>query len=158
MNDFECDKIGKEKLIKYFDKIGQKKHYTLIQEGQNSNPFSNIDLKFSYTKEDKVYRYSVEVKERKETYEEFKAKYQDIMFEEDKIDKLIEDNKKGYRTYFVNLFADNKALLFEINKKTKFQTGISHQFKYTQKKCQSKENIVKIYLKYDQAKLIDLNE
>ena len=158
MNDFECDKIGKEKLIKYFDKIGQKKHYTLIQEDQNSNPFSNIDLKFSYTKEDKVYKYSVEVKERKETYEEFKSKYQDIMFEEYKIDKLIEDNKKGYRTYFVNLFADNKALLFEINKNTKFQTGISHQFKYTQKKCQSKENIVKIYLKYDQAKLIDLNE
>lgn len=158
MNNFECDKEGKKRIIEYFRKKAQIKGYTIVEDQQNDNPFSNIDIKFKAVKNTKELKYSIEVKERKETYEEFITKYQDVMFEEDKIEKLIEDNINGYKTYFVNLFSNNKALVFSITKDTKFQYGVSHQFRYTEKKCSNKENIVKIYLKYDQAKLIDLNE
>ena len=158
MSNFECDKPGRHKLIDYLIKKGKEKGFDFTLDLINdNNEKAVIDIKFRYTKNGKEYFYSIEMKERRMTYQDFKNKYPDVMFEENKIDALMKDNKMGYRTYFFNLFYDDKVLVYNITKDTKYQTGLSYQSPTTVVK-KSKEWLPKIYLKYKDGKLIDLNE
>lgn len=159
-HSFESDRQAKDKLIQYYKKLGEKYGFEFVLDDKNNkDKFARTDIKFKYVKNNKQYDYSVELKYRRDyTYEQFIEKYPDVMYEEDKIDFQIEESKKGIRTYFVNLFKNDKALVFPINENTKYQIGISIQNKYTEKYCDKKQPIVKAYLKYDKGKLIDINE
>lgn len=159
-HSFDCDRPAKDKLINYFKRVGEKTGFEFVLDNSNNEDrFARTDIKFKYIKNNKQYSYSVELKYRRDyTYEQFIGEYPDVMYEEDKIDFQIEESKQGIRTYFVNLFKDDKALMFPINENTKYQLGISIQRKYTEKYCDKRQPIVKAYIKYDKGKLIDLNE
>lgn len=154
MNNFNCDSTVKQIAIDYFENLGKQCGFTMtLDSAYTFNTFSHSDLKFTYNKNNKQYKYEIEIKERSGyTYEDFP----DIMFNDKKLDYLIEQNKKGIRTYFLNVFKDYDALLYKIDESTKFQTGISHQYKYTEKQCANKINEIKIYLKKEDGKRINL--
>lgn len=138
---FSCDKEAKEKVLKYYKKKAEEKGYKFIENYENNNKEkARIDLMFAVSSNTKYQKYAIEIKERNNTID----KYDDIMFEEDKMDELKKlENEDGYISYFVNVFNNDSALQYDTS--VKYITGISYQSKYTVKPSQ-KQNIIKIYL------------
>lgn len=158
-HSFECDRLAKDKLIKYFKRLGESKNFTFILNEENDkDKFARMDIKFWYVKNNKKYPYSIEVKYRRKTYKEFIEEYSDVMYEEEKIDYHIQESKNGVHSYFVNLFSDDMALVFEINENFKYSWGVSYQYKQTEGYCKSKERMVKPFIKFDKGKLININD
>ncbi|MBQ3414535.1 MAG: hypothetical protein IJH39_04140 [Clostridia bacterium] len=154
MNNFNCDRQVKDKAIEYFKSVGINKGFDFqLDNNNNNNKYARADIKFNYIKNNKSFPYEIEIKER--TASTINS-YPDIMFEEEKLDYLLEQNKKGIHTYFLNVFKNGEAILYTVDDKLKYQTGISHQYKYTEKKCDTKINIPKIFLKIEDGKRIKI--
>ena len=78
MNNFNCDSTVKQIAIDYFENLGKQCGFTMtLDSAYTFNTFSHSDLKFTYNKNNKQYKYEIEIKERSGyTYEDFP----DIMF------------------------------------------------------------------------------
>ena len=158
MNNFECDREIKDKTIEYFKRKAEPKYTLQLDTYNNNNKYAISDIKFNLInkKTGKSTTYEIEIKERTgSTYET----YEDIMFEDDKLDYLLAENKKGVKTYFLNVFSDKAdAILFTVDENLKYSAGFSYQYKYTEKKCKNKQLMLKLYIKKIRGKRINLND
>lgn len=151
---FECDKPVKDKVINYYKRKAEEKGFVFIEDKlNNNNSYARIDILFAVSSNTIFQNYAIEIKERNNNID----KYEDIMFEEDKIDILKQYISSGYISYFLNVFSDLTALQFDISK-TKYQTGLSHQHKYTVDKSDNKHPIPKVYIKKQYGKWINLSQ
>ena len=157
MNNFECDREIKDKVIEYFRRKSEPKYTLQLDTDNNNNKYATADIKFDLInkKTGKKTTYEIEIKERTgSTYDD----YNDIMFETDKLDYLLKEHNKGVKTYFLNVFNDKAdAILFPIDDNLKFSAGFSYQYKYTEKQCNKKQLMLKLYIKKKYGKRINLN-
>lgn len=158
MNNFECDREIKDKVIEYFKRKFEKTHYLQLDTTNYNNKYANADIKFTVInkKTGKATTYEIEIKERTgSTFDSF----EDIMFEDYKMDYLLNEHSKGVRTYFLNVFNDKAdAILFTVDDNLKYSAGFSYQYKYTEKKCNKKELMLKLYINKNQGRRINLND
>lgn len=151
---FSCDKPVKDKVINYYKTKAEEKGFVFIEDKlNNNNPYARIDILFAVSSNTIFQNYAIEIKERNNNID----KYEDIMFEEDKIDILKQYISSGYISYFLNVFSDLTALQFDIAK-TKYQTGLSYQHKYTVDKSDNKHPIPKVYIKKQYGKWINISQ
>lgn len=138
---FTCDKPIKEKVLRYYKTKAEEKGFVFIEDiKNNNNPFARIDLMFAVSSNTIFQNYAIEIKQRTNNEDAYK----DIMFEEEKMEELKQLEKQGYKAYFLNVFKNDSALQYDT--KVKYQTGISHQHKYTVEPNDAKQQIIKIYL------------
>lgn len=151
---FACDKPVKDKVINYYKTKAEEKGFVFIEDkSNNNNQYARIDILFAVSSNTIFQNYAIEIKERNNNID----KYDDIMFEEDKIDVLKQYISSGYISYFLNVFSDLTALQFDISK-TKYQTGLSYQHKYTVDKSDNKHPIPKVYIKKQYGKWINISQ
>ena len=151
---FSCDKPVKDKVINYYKTKAEEKGFVFIEDKlNNNNQYARIDILFAVSSNTIFQNYAIEIKERNNNID----KYDDIMFEEDKIDVMKQYISSGYISYFLNVFSDLTALQFDISK-TKYQTGLSYQHKYTVDKSDNKHPIPKVYIKKQYGKWINISQ
>lgn len=151
---FNCDKPVKKIVLNYYKTKAEEKGFKFIEDKKNNNNnYARIDLMFAVSSNTKYQKYAIEIKERNNDIE----KYDDIMFEEDKIDIMKQYITSGYISYFLNVFSDKTALQFNIDN-LKYQTGLSYQHKYTVDKSDNKHPIPKVYIKKQYGKWINLTQ
>lgn len=102
----KTDMDGQAKAKKYLNKIFNERGYDLEYE-QHYQDKGGIDIFMIAKKNDKIVRkYAVEAKDRSFHVE----KYEDLIIEKDKYNKLIEESKKGYYPIYLNTFTNGCAI------------------------------------------------
>lgn len=108
---YECDRTIKDKAINWFRQQALKDNYIFTLDEQNNNTVTaKTDIMFTLSKDNKVYKFAVELKQRKHLV----GDYEDEMFEINKFNTLKQLSEEGYKVYFLNVFADGYSLLFDV--------------------------------------------
>lgn len=120
---YECDRGIKNKAIAYFKNQFESKGFSFEEDFlNNNNPKAKTDIMFSITRNNRTSKYAIEVKQRKHLV----GDYEDEMFEIEKYNNLKELNKKGYKVFFLEVFADGYCLLFDVLKPTRKGTAYTY--------------------------------
>lgn len=111
---FECDRPGKERLVKQLQEDAQRKGNYLRVDLQEDNDTAHIDIYLTaYTKEGReIATYAIEFKERPDTAH---TDCKDWIVESGKEYWLRQAEKKGYTPLYAYLWGDNYYAIWNIN-------------------------------------------
>ena len=118
-NGFECDRKAKNKLKHLIKDIWFSAFTIAIDEINDNNDKAYIDVIFTATsKNNKQYKYAIELKERKGYNHNFKIKDKtvDWMLEKEKYNKLYNAQYlSGYTSVYYNEFKDDVYALWTLD-------------------------------------------
>lgn len=150
-NGNKCDKTIKQTVINQIKAYAQDENLTFtLDESNDKNEFARVDILFTMNN----VKYAIELKTRPSNKH---TDYNDVMFEQDKLDVLKQYITSGYNSYFLNVWADDYYQMYDISKITddEIRKDKSYQYKTTQfNKYEHKEYIDKIFLPTKSPSLI----